>query len=137
LRVVWSHNTSIWRATKFSPFKLLYGEEQVTPEEIKLRNARTKLKVVYDPTEAKSKDMLELERMKAVENLQCYQSEMRAWRDKKVKEKDIEARDLVLLRSPHTEASRKLEPEQIGPFLVIEKTRQRSFRLVDTEGMAL
>jgi hypothetical protein len=34
LRAVWSHNTSVYRATKFTPFKLLYGEEPVTPEEI-------------------------------------------------------------------------------------------------------
>jgi hypothetical protein len=32
-RSVWSHNTSICGATKFTPFKLLYGEEPVTPEE--------------------------------------------------------------------------------------------------------
>jgi hypothetical protein len=29
-RAVWSHNPSICRATKFTPFKLLYGEELVT-----------------------------------------------------------------------------------------------------------
>jgi hypothetical protein len=45
--------------------------------------------------------------MKAVENLQAYQNEMRAWRDKKVKEKTIEVGDLVLLLSPCTEASSK------------------------------
>jgi hypothetical protein len=39
--VVWSHNTSVCRATKFTPFKLLNGEELVTPEEIKLCSART------------------------------------------------------------------------------------------------
>jgi hypothetical protein len=32
-RAVWSHNTSICRAMKFTPFKLLYGEEPVTPGE--------------------------------------------------------------------------------------------------------
>jgi hypothetical protein len=30
-RAVWSHNTSICRATKLTPFKLLYREEPVTP----------------------------------------------------------------------------------------------------------
>jgi hypothetical protein len=33
-RVVWSKNTSVSRATNSMPFKLLYGEELVTPEEI-------------------------------------------------------------------------------------------------------
>jgi hypothetical protein len=34
-KVVWSHNTSISRATNFIPFKMLYVEEPVTLEEIK------------------------------------------------------------------------------------------------------
>jgi hypothetical protein len=34
-RVVWSHNASVSRATNSTPFKLLYGKELVTPEEIK------------------------------------------------------------------------------------------------------
>jgi hypothetical protein len=63
--------------------------------------------------------LLELERMKAVENLQSYQNEMIAWRDKKkVKQKYIRAGDLVLLRSPRMEASKKMEPKWIRPFLV-------------------
>ena len=40
-RVIWSHNTTESRATKFTPFKLLYGEEAVTLEEIKLKFWRT------------------------------------------------------------------------------------------------
>jgi hypothetical protein len=76
---------------------LLYGEEAITLEEIKLHNARTKVEAIYNPTEAESKDLLELECMKVVDNLQSYQNETRAWRDKKVKLKSIEAGDLVLL----------------------------------------
>jgi hypothetical protein len=110
-RAVWSHNTSICRAMKFTPFKLLYGEELVTPEEIKLHSVRTRTEVTYSPSEAESIDLLEPERMKVVENLQCYQNETRAWRDKKVKPKHIEAGDLVLLQSPRTKASGKLEPK--------------------------
>jgi hypothetical protein len=74
------------------------------------------MEAAYSPNIAESKDMLEPECMKAVENLQAYQNEMSAWRDKKVNLKHIEAGDLVLLQSPHTEASEKLEPKWIGPF---------------------
>jgi hypothetical protein len=69
LRAVWSHNTSVCRVTKFTPSKLLYGEEPVTLEEIKLCSAKTRVDATYSPSEAESKDLLELERMKADENL--------------------------------------------------------------------
>jgi hypothetical protein len=32
---VWSHNTTVCRATNFTPFWLMYGAEAVLPEEIK------------------------------------------------------------------------------------------------------
>jgi hypothetical protein len=86
-RAVWSHNTSVCRATKFTPFKLLYGEGPVRPDEIKLHSARTNTEVIHNPSEAESKDMLEPKRMKAVENLQSYQNETKACRDKKSKAK--------------------------------------------------
>jgi hypothetical protein len=79
------------------PFKLFYREEPVTLEEIKFRSARTRSEAVYSPTEAESKVLMETERMKVIKNLQAYQTETRAWRYKKVKEKIIEVGDLVLL----------------------------------------
>jgi hypothetical protein len=89
LRLVWSHNTSVCRAIKFTPFKLLYGEKPITLEEIKFHNARRRVEATYSPIEAESKDMLEPECTKAVKNLQSYQNETRAWRDKKIKPKHI------------------------------------------------
>jgi hypothetical protein len=71
-RSVWSHNTSVCRATNFTPLKLLYGEEPVTLEEIKFHSARTRAEATYSPTEVKSKDLLEPERMKVIKNLQSY-----------------------------------------------------------------
>jgi hypothetical protein len=34
-RAVWSHNTTICRATNFTPFQLLFGAEAVLPKEVK------------------------------------------------------------------------------------------------------
>ena len=40
-KVIWSHNTTESRATTFTPFKLLYGEEAMTPEELRHGSYRT------------------------------------------------------------------------------------------------
>jgi hypothetical protein len=40
-RVVWSHNTTVCRATNFTPFQLLFRAEAVLPEEIKHQSLRT------------------------------------------------------------------------------------------------
>jgi hypothetical protein len=96
-RAVWSYNTSVCRETKFTPFKLLYGEEPITPREIKLHSARTRTEAIYHPTEVESKNLLEPKRIKAVDNLQFYIKEIKAWRDKKVKLKHIAVGDSVLL----------------------------------------
>ena len=39
-KVVWVQNTTVSRSTNFTPFKLLYGEEAMTPEEIKFEGSR-------------------------------------------------------------------------------------------------
>jgi transposase InsO family protein len=41
VKVVWSHNTTVSRSTGFTPFKLLFGDEAITPEEAKTRSIRT------------------------------------------------------------------------------------------------
>jgi hypothetical protein len=60
------------------------------------------------PTEAEEKDLLESNRLRAVTNLQKYQDETRSRRDLKVKKREFDVDNLVLLRSPQTESSSKL-----------------------------
>jgi hypothetical protein len=84
-KVIWSHNTIASRAINFTPFNLMFEEVAVTSEEIKFQNARTMVEATPCPTEQDSKDLLESERLKAVEDLTKYQKETKAWRDQKVK----------------------------------------------------
>ena len=100
-RVVWSHNTTESRTTKFTPFKLLYGEEAVTPEEIKLKSWRTAEGAENIEEDIKpSVDTIEAGKIQAAINLGKYQDETRRWRNKKVKPRKIREGDLVLRRIP-------------------------------------
>jgi hypothetical protein len=82
----------------------------------------------------KTYDLLESDKLNAVINLHKYQTEMKAWRDKNVKQRIFDVGDLVLLRSPRTESSRKLESKWDGSYVVIEKSRPGSYRLLDLQG---
>ena len=64
-RVVWSHNTTVSRTTGFTPFKLLYGEEAMLPEEIKHQSLRS-MKQQLAEDEEYCKETLESIRLEAV-----------------------------------------------------------------------
>jgi hypothetical protein len=108
-RAIWNHNTTMCRGTNFTPFRLLFGAEAVLPKEVRHKSIRATTEAPPCPTEAEEKDLVEADRLKAVANLQKYQEETRFWRDPKVKKKDFDMGNLILLRSPRTERSGKLE----------------------------
>jgi transposase InsO family protein len=41
IKVVWNHNTVVSWSTGFTPFKLLFGDEAITPEEARTGSIRT------------------------------------------------------------------------------------------------
>jgi hypothetical protein len=137
LRAVWSHNTMACRTTKFTPFWLLFGAEAVLPEEIKHQSLHTTAEAPPCPNEAEEKDLFESERLKAVVNLLKYQDETRSWRDPKVKKRYFGLGNLVLLRSPHTDSSGKLESKWEGPYVIIKKKRPGAYRRADSQGSNL
>jgi hypothetical protein len=104
----------------------------VLPEEIKHQSLHTTTEASRCPSEAEEKD-----RLKAVTNLQKYQDEMRSWRDPKVKKREFDVGNLVILWSPRTESSSKLESSWDIPYIVIEKTRPRGYHLADPQGPKL
>jgi hypothetical protein len=115
----------------------LFRAEAVLPKEIKHKSMHTTAEAPPCPSKAEDKDLLESGRLKAVANLQRYPDETRTWRDPKVKKKDLNMGILVLLRSPRTESSGKLEPKWEGPYVIIKKTRPGTFRLADLQGLKL
>jgi hypothetical protein len=68
-KFVWVHNTTVSRSTNFSSFKLLYGEEAMTPKQIQFQGPRTNIEIIDEDQQMTSKDLLEEERIKAIQNL--------------------------------------------------------------------
>jgi hypothetical protein len=69
IKVVWNHNTANSRSMGFTPFKLLFGDEAITPEEARRGSIRT-LASTEDEENCKiAKDTIEGTRIQAVDHI--------------------------------------------------------------------
>jgi hypothetical protein len=132
---VWSYNTTVCRGINFTSFRLMYGAEAMLPEENTeaCESQQQRVHVLVK----RRRDLLESDRLKAVTNIEKYEEETRAWKNPKVKLKQIEVENLMLLRSPRTKNTGKFEAKWIGPYMASEKTRPGAYRLSDTQGRVL
>jgi hypothetical protein len=70
--VVWNHNTTISRSTGFTPFKLLFGDEAITPEEARTGSIRTLASTEDEGDCHVTKDTIEGTRLQAIEHINKY-----------------------------------------------------------------
>jgi hypothetical protein len=134
IKVVWSHNTVVSRSTSFTPFKLLFGDEAITPEEARTRSIRTKTSAKDEADCQITKDIVEGTRLQAIEYINKYQAETVKWRDRKVRLKNIKPGHLVIRRIANPDTMGKLQLKWEGPFLVVSSSRPDSYRLKDMDG---
>jgi transposase InsO family protein len=134
IKVLWSHNTTIIRSTGFTPFKLLFGDEAITPEEAKVGSIRTVASVEDEVDYSVAKDAIEGTRLQAMENINKYQAETIKWRDRKVRLKNIKPGHLVLWIVANPDTVGKLQLKWEGTFLVVSSSRPGSYRLKDMDG---
>jgi hypothetical protein len=128
VKVVWNHNTIVSRSTGFTPFKLLFWDEAITPEDASTGSIRT-LALVEDEYNCKiTKDTIEGVRLQAIDHINKYQAETVKWRDRKVRLKNFKLEHLVLRRITNPDTVGKLQLKWEGPFLVVSSSRPRSYR---------
>jgi hypothetical protein len=128
--VVWALNTTECRATGFTPFHLLYGSKAMTPQEIKHGSPRTNTSAIPNVDEPTSKDLIDRDRVLALQALDRYHAQTKAWRDNAIVPREFNKGDLVLIRTTQTESWGKLEPKWEGPFIVKTKASPSAYRLV-------
>jgi hypothetical protein len=85
IKVVWSHNTTASRSTGFTPFKLLFGDEAITPEEAKTWSIRTIASTEDEADYQVTKDTIEGTRLQVIEHINKYEAKIIKWRDRKVR----------------------------------------------------
>jgi hypothetical protein len=134
IKVVWSHNTTVSRSTGFTPFKLLFGDEAITPEEARTRSIRTTASAEDETDSQITKDTIEGTRLQVIEHINKYQDKTIKWRDRKVRLKNIKPGHLVLRRIANPDTVGKLQLKWEGPFLVVSSSRPGSYRLKDMDG---
>ena len=107
--MVWNHNTVVSRSTEFTPFKLLFSDEAITPEEARTGSIRTSASA-EDKEDCKiTKDTIEGTRLQAIDHINKYQAEMVKWRDRNVRLKNIRPGHLVLRRVANPDIVGKLQ----------------------------
>jgi hypothetical protein len=89
IKVVWRHNTTTSRSIGFTPFKLLFGDKAITPEEAKAGSIRKVASAEDKADYHVAKDTIEGTRLQAIENINKYQAETIKWHDRKVRLKNI------------------------------------------------
>jgi hypothetical protein len=134
IKVVWNHNIVVSRSRGFTPFKLLFGDEAITPKEARRGSRRTLASVEHEENCKITKDTIEETSLQAVDHINKYQAEKIKWRDRKVKLKNIRPGHFVLRRVANPDTVGTLQLKWEGPFLVISSSRPRSYRLKDLDG---
>ena len=90
----------------------------MTPQEIKHGSPQTSTSAVPNVDEATSKDLIDGDRIFALQALNKYQAQTKAWRNNAVVPREFNKGDLVLVRTTRTESRGKLELKWEGPFIV-------------------
>jgi hypothetical protein len=112
----------------------MYGSEAMTSQELKHGSPRTNKLAILDVDESTSKDLIDEDRVLALQALNKYQAQTKAWRDNNVVTRELKEGDLVLTRTIRTESRGKLEPKWEGPCIVKTKASPKAYRLTTSSG---
>jgi hypothetical protein len=137
------YRTSVKSATRFTPFRLVYGVEAILPIECEIPS----LKLVFEllPNTSTEEEhllylmLLDETRRDATLVIEAQKKRVKAQYDKHVKPHVFSKGDLVPLYEQDQDmlGAGKFEPMWRGPYIVRRVLEKRAYELVDYDGIPL
>ena len=137
--VPWSLRTTPNHSTGLTPFFLTYGFEAVLPSDLDYGVPRVKAFDTAMAAEAQrdAMELLEEARLATLNRSACYQQTLRRYHERRIRERTLQVRDLVLRRVMSMKDKHKLSPPSEGPYSIAEVIRPGTYRLKDSDGNTL
>jgi transposase InsO family protein len=137
--VVWSLKTTPSRATRFTPFFLVYGTEAILPTDLEYELPMVQGYDVGANQRAHedSLDQLDEARTVALMYSTRYEQALRRYQARKVRCRDFSEGDLVLRLRQDNRGRHKLSPPWEGPYIVVKVLKSDTYKLANEDGEEL
>jgi hypothetical protein len=134
--VLWALRTNVSRATRDTPFSLVYAAEVILPPEVYLESARVAHFNPEDQAEVRELDanLLEKRRNTPLSNVRRYQMALKKYYNKSVVQRELHIGDLVLKKDIHTKDKHKFSTPWEGPFIIVDVTAPGAYVLAEVDG---
>jgi hypothetical protein len=134
--VLWALRTNINRATRDTPFNLVYGEDGVLPPKIYLESIRVAHFNVEDQAKSRELDsiLLEERRNTTMANGQKYQESLKRYYNKSVIQREFNIGDLVLKKDIHNKDKHKFSSPWEGSLIIVDIVAPWAYVLVEIDG---
>jgi hypothetical protein len=133
--VLWVMRTNINRATRDTPFNLIYGAESVLPPEIYLKSARVAQFNEEDQDESRQLDanLLEERHNTALSNVCKYQEALKKYYNKRVVQRELNIGNLVLKKDIRTKDKHKFSTPWEGSFIIVDVVASGAYVLAEVD----
>jgi hypothetical protein len=133
---LWALRANVSRATKATPFSLVYGAEVVLPPEVYLKSARVAHFNLEDQAKARELDtnLLEERRHTSLSNVRKYQTALKKYYNKSVVQRELNIKDLVLKKDIRTKDNHKFSTPWEGSFIIVDVVAPGAYVLAEVDG---
>jgi hypothetical protein len=131
--------TIVNRATRDTPFNLVYGADAVLQPKIYLESIRVARFDSEHQVEARELDsiLLEERRNMTLINVQKYQESLKEYYNKSVVQRELNIRDLVLKKDIHTRDKHKFLSPWESSFIIVDVAAPGAYVLSEVDGAML